>query len=134
MKGTIEAAAPLQHYKKMKISCLQMLHVLYPTLSLVGKSQQHQPAQQQQNCAASFATTSGEIFSYHPPSVLRASIKETTPHIISTAYLNRKILLPHFPLPPPFPRIRPFNLFRLRRKGCFGPWKVDRVNQLSPRI
>jgi hypothetical protein len=39
------------------------------------QQQQQQQAQQQQDRAASAATTPGQIFSYHPPSVLRASIK-----------------------------------------------------------
>jgi PAS domain-containing protein len=52
-----------------------MLPTLSPMLGApVDQPQQHQQAQQQQDRATSIATTSGEIFSYDPPSVLRASV------------------------------------------------------------
>ena len=106
-----------------------MPRALSPTLSSVDRPQQHQQAQQQQDRATTATTTSGEIFpcSGYPS-------RTTTLHIISTTYLNCRILLFLFPPLPSFPRIMPLNLFRLRRKGCCGPRRSDKVIELLPRI
>ena len=105
-----------------------MLHALPPTLVVsVDRPQQHQQAQQQQDRPAYAATTPSETFSHHTPSLLPASVQSND----SSYQLQNSSLL--FPLPPPFPRILPPNLFRSRRKGSCGPRKADKVKQLSQR-
>jgi hypothetical protein len=72
----------------------EMFRALSPTLASVDRPQQHQQAQQAQqlqDCTASAATTPGQIFFYHPPTVLRASIKnnDSSYHFDDLAGLGR---------------------------------------------
>jgi len=54
----------------------EMLRALSPMLAASGdRPQQHQQAQQQHDRATSAATRPGQIFTYYPPSMFRASIK-----------------------------------------------------------
>ena len=57
----------------------------------VDRPQQHQQAHQQQDRAASVATTPGEVFSHHPPSLLPASVQ-------SNDFTYHFGQLQHFPL------------------------------------